>query len=130
MTFPAASAGENANNIRAAMIPTGKNRNTNGGGGSGGNINGSNTIDAARAASTRIETKLKHRTIIFLSQFPSFSKRSCYSLPPPAMVVVSDSSDAPWSVEKAPNEKMGFDSIKNGCRVWVQGRRRRLGEPL
>ncbi|KAJ6945307.1 hypothetical protein NC651_000376 [Populus alba x Populus x berolinensis] len=34
--------------MRAAIIPTGKNRSINGGGGSGGNISGNTTIDAAK----------------------------------------------------------------------------------
>lgn len=67
-TFPDASDGEKTNSISAAMIPTGKNSSTNGGGGSGGNINGSTTIDAARATRTRIDPKLKHRTIFLISK--------------------------------------------------------------
>lgn len=59
-----ASVGEKAKNMRAAMSPTGNNKNINGGGGSGGNIGGRITIEAARAAKTRTEPKLKNRTIL------------------------------------------------------------------
>lgn len=63
-TCPAASVGENANNMRAAIMPTGKKRSISGGGGSGGSINGRTTSDAARTASTTTDPTLKNRTIV------------------------------------------------------------------
>lgn len=60
----AASDGEKAKNIRAAIIPTGKNRSISGGGGSGGNNNGNTAIDAAKAVNITTLTGLKHRTIV------------------------------------------------------------------
>ncbi|KAL3599608.1 hypothetical protein D5086_007526 [Populus alba] len=62
--FAAASEGEKAKNIRAAIIPTGKNRNISGGGGSGGNNNGNTAIDAAKAVNKTTLAVLKHRTIV------------------------------------------------------------------
>ncbi|KAM1027116.1 hypothetical protein ACFX2A_040921 [Malus domestica] len=57
-------AGEKARNKRAAIMPTGKNKSINGGGGSGGSINGRTTKNNARHASTRADPKLIHCTII------------------------------------------------------------------
>ncbi|KAJ6713252.1 hypothetical protein OIU79_009280 [Salix purpurea] len=65
-TFAPASEGERAKNMRAAIIPTGKNRIINGGGGSGGKINGSTSIDAAKTVSIKTLTMLKHCTIFLL----------------------------------------------------------------
>uniref|UniRef100_A0A6N2MMP0 Uncharacterized protein n=1 Tax=Salix viminalis TaxID=40686 RepID=A0A6N2MMP0_SALVM len=56
-TFAPASEGERAKNMRAAIIPTGKNRIINGGGGSGGKINGSTSIDAAKTLDHSAGTK-------------------------------------------------------------------------
>jgi len=50
--------------MRAAIIPTGKNKSINGGGGSGGNINGNTAIDAAKTVSIKTLTMLKHCTIV------------------------------------------------------------------
>lgn len=44
--------------MRAAIIPTGKNKSISGGGGSGGSINGRTTMNAARHASTTTDPKL------------------------------------------------------------------------
>lgn len=44
--------------MRAAIIPTGKNKSISGGGGSGGSINGRTTMNAARPASTTTDPKL------------------------------------------------------------------------
>ncbi|KAK3228740.1 hypothetical protein Dsin_000621 [Dipteronia sinensis] len=60
----AVSFGDKASNIRATIIPTGKNSSINGGGGSGGRTRGSTIIDAARTASTRMLTKPKHLAIV------------------------------------------------------------------
>lgn len=60
------------------MIPTGKKRRANGGGGSGGSIKGRTTIDAASAIRIKTEPKLKQRTILFwFLVSPSFLWRSC-----------------------------------------------------
>ena len=56
--------GEKAKNMRATMIPTGNNKSISGGGGNGGNIGGNTTMEAAKAASTRTEPKLKNRTML------------------------------------------------------------------
>ena len=56
--------GEKAKNMRATMIPTGNNKSISGGGGNGGNIGGNTTMEAARAASTKTEPKLKNRTML------------------------------------------------------------------
>ncbi|KAL5800793.1 hypothetical protein ACOSQ3_032425 [Xanthoceras sorbifolium] len=73
----AVSVGEKARNMRAAMIPTGKNSSINGGGGSGGRTSGSTTIDAATAASTTMLTRPKHFAIVSRSSsLPSSSSSS------------------------------------------------------
>ena len=72
-TFPTASAGENAKNMSAAMIPTGKNRSIKGGGGSGGNINGRNTIEAVNAASNSNPPMPKGPKLFAIVQSLSFT---------------------------------------------------------
>ncbi|KAH1210610.1 hypothetical protein GmHk_15G044877 [Glycine max] len=57
------SDGTNASNISAVIMPTGKKRRISGGGGRGGNISGSTTIDAATATRIRIDTALKNCTM-------------------------------------------------------------------
>ncbi|KAL6288821.1 hypothetical protein ACE6H2_006331 [Prunus campanulata] len=67
--------------MRAAIMPTGKNKSINGGGGSGGSNNGRTTMNNARPANTRTEPKLIHCTMTTYDlrrTFLSLPKRQCH----------------------------------------------------
>ncbi|KAL2461126.1 hypothetical protein Adt_44546 [Abeliophyllum distichum] len=68
----AALAAEKAKAIRKAIIPTGNNMNTIGGGGSGGKIGGKTSSDVVRMARTTNHHPLKHLITIFTYQTLSY----------------------------------------------------------